>query len=967
MSLKDFFSKNKQKNNSKLDQNINEETTFHNDDFAKSEQTQDYDLNTLNTLNETDKNHLSLRTDVDLTVEDGFFDKFNTVNDFEERFEELSDNKKDVNLEGLSFNVEEAKADEKTLMALYEEEKITNGNSNSIAVKLESSRESDDEEYSAEDLEKIRKMQEELDAMSKDGLLENDFQEQVVAQEFNLEEEVKNEDVSDNFNTGSALEQEEMLEQSSENKIFDVNSNLSPRSNISEDGFERHTVDSQNSLDRPTLSVDRSTASDLDRPSISDFNDMDFNPSGKKVKSKSKGKNKESKSNKNRSIFGTISTKSQYVLFFSTLVVSASGIGFSLYSNNKANVLENQAATITSDMWGATQKIGALYSNPVVQVSSELEGFSQTFGELSQNRRKLSDAVIPLKNDRINETVLRLEEDFKKLEKNTSFLRTQDTVLRDVAEKVKHKEFYTNISSLISLVEKMGVIYVQLGVSQSELSQIYTLKSSLELIRTSTDNMLMADNLNKESIDTLNNAKSSFKTNLSELYNGSDVKNIKKLNSAAIPAYNALAKNWMDLSSNLDKVFKNSEVLTTAKTSVQENKEVTLKINEELKKLLSMYDNSLNNGSQLFNYMLIASLLLLLISLIGLAYVYNTEKEKLSKEFRNESDNNKKAIFKLLNEMIPLQDGDLTQKTSVEEGITSNIADSINATIDSLASVVTRIKNTSLVMREKTAQMNNISQDMLVSSEKQADSIVETGESVIKIAQAINEISEKTKLSLITAQKSAQSSTVGEQQVRESIESMTAINKNMEETVHLMKKVSDSSKKISEVIELLADITEETNILALNATVQAAKAGEAGKGFKIVADSIQELADNAAEATRRVGALIATVQTDIQSVGVSIEKTTQEVHRGVERSENAGKSLAEISEISNQLADIVKTISKDANTNAEAARKISNNMKLILQITEETTESTKQTTNSIQEIAKMSDELGESVQSFVVR
>jgi twitching motility protein PilJ len=316
--------------------------------------------------------------------------------------------------------------------------------------------------------------------------------------------------------------------------------------------------------------------------------------------------------------------------------------------------------------------------------------------------------------------------------------------------------------------------------------------------------------------------------------------------------------------------------------------------------------------------------------------------------------------------MVYQQTGKLKKKTTVEEGITLDIADSINATIDSLVVVVTKIKNSSLVMKQKTNEINLVSTKLLDATEKQSDSIVEANESINNIAKAIHQISEKTKESLITAQHSAEASNLGARQVKESIESMNAISKNMEETVVLMKKVSDSSKQISEVLSLLSDITEETNILALNATVQAAKAGEAGKGFKVVADSIQELADNAAEATRRVGALIATVQTDIHSVGSSIERTNREVERGVELSENAGQSLNEITDISNKLADIVKSISRDANTNAEAARQISNNMSTILKVTEETKDSTKKTTNSITEIDKMSSELSESVKTFIV-
>ena len=195
---------------------------------------------------------------------------------------------------------------------------------------------------------------------------------------------------------------------------------------------------------------------------------------------------------------------------------------------------------------------------------------------------------------------------------------------------------------------------------------------------------------------------------------------------------------------------------------------------------------------------------------------------------------------------------------------------------------------------------------------------------------------------------------------------MQSIDGTMTETDRLMGKVQDSSKQISEIVELLSDITEGTSILALNATVQAAKAGDAGKGFKIVADSIQELADNAADATRRVGALIAAVQTDIQAVGESVGRAREEVKNGVNLSLSAGESLNRITEVSNKLSEIVREISQEAIGYAKNSDEVSKDMEFLIESTNLTKDSTQKTAKSISEIASISNELGESVQSFKV-
>lgn len=665
-----------------------------------------------------------------------------------------------------------------------------------------------------------------------------------------------------------------------------------------------------------------------------------------------------------KSVFGNISVKSQYTMFFATLFVGVIGLGSSAFFYYDSNKKESIALKVTTVMGGQSEKFNSNFRESLLGVNGSYKKMSDTWDNLLNLNKTLKSSVSNLKNPKLTEVLGRITDNIGILSKNVEYIKTLESIVKDGS--AKKNAIDQKITSLLGLVDKIEMIYIQTGGNQAEITQVNLIKKSFKNISASISAILIGESVNKSMVVELGATKEIIQNANAEVLNGSPAKGINKLSSLATPVYDKFLADWKYLSGDLDEIIKNADALAKAKSIEKLNTATINSLTSDINILSQMYDGNAHGSSKIFKNILMISILLLIISLAGLGYIYRFESKKKERELKNESERNKRSVNKLLNEMVYLQRGNLTRKTTVEEGITLDIADSVNATIDSLVVVVTKIKNSSLVMKEKTNEINLVSSKLLDSTEKQSDSIVEANASINNIAKAINQISEKTKESLITAQNSSEASNLGARQVKESIESMIAISKNMEETMLLMKKVSDSSKQISEVINLLSDITEETNILALNATVQAAKAGEAGKGFKVVADSIQELADNAAEATRRVGALIATVQTDIHSVGSSIERTNKEVERGVELSENAGGSLSEITNISKKLSEIVKSISNDANTNAEAARKISNSMSAILKINEETKDSTKNTTNSIAEIDKMSRELSESVKTFIV-
>jgi twitching motility protein PilJ len=202
--------------------------------------------------------------------------------------------------------------------------------------------------------------------------------------------------------------------------------------------------------------------------------------------------------------------------------------------------------------------------------------------------------------------------------------------------------------------------------------------------------------------------------------------------------------------------------------------------------------------------------------------------------------------------------------------------------------------------------------------------------------------------------------------VSNSISGMNEIRTQIQETSKRIKRLGESSQEIGEIVELISDITEQTNVLALNAAIQAASAGEAGRGFSVVAEEVQRLAERSGEATKQIAAIVKTIQTDTHDAVAAMEHSTQGVVEGAKLSDAAGQALNEISSVSQDLARLIQAISADTQTQADIATKVADSMQDILRITGQTTTSTQQTAVSIGELTELAVELKGSVSGFKV-
>jgi twitching motility protein PilJ len=335
-------------------------------------------------------------------------------------------------------------------------------------------------------------------------------------------------------------------------------------------------------------------------------------------------------------------------------------------------------------------------------------------------------------------------------------------------------------------------------------------------------------------------------------------------------------------------------------------------------------------------------------------------------EAKATNDANQAAILRLMNELQEVADGDLTVQATVSEDITGAIADSVNYTVEELRGLVLRVIHTTEQVSRASSGAQAVSTRLLEAAEAQSKEIQEASSTALRMADQITDVSRSALESADVARQSVAAAEQGATAVQNAITGMHEIREQIQETSKRIKRLGESSQEIGEITDLISDITEQTNVLALNAAIQAASAGEAGRGFSVVAEEVQRLAERSAEATRQIGALVRTIQTDTHDAVAAMEKSTQGVVEGARLSDAAGAALADISRVSNRLAELIQGMSYATELQATSANGVAHTMQHILSVTEHTQQGTRQTAQSIRELAALAQELKDSVSRFRV-
>lgn len=465
--------------------------------------------------------------------------------------------------------------------------------------------------------------------------------------------------------------------------------------------------------------------------------------------------------------------------------------------------------------------------------------------------------------------------------------------------------------------------------------------------------------------DALSREASFYSQILNALINGSSELNIRRVDSGAARQRLAEVEEvFAGVQADVEKIMGSS-------TQLQEVKEASDEIFQSSEDLLRAAENldaafaKLPDGRVFPSVTLgLAFGVLTLIGILGLLatlYLDQARRYRITQEL---NQRNQEAILRLLDEMGSLAEGDLTVRATVTEDITGAIADSINFAIEALRSLVTTINETAVQVAAAAQETQATAMHLAEAAEHQAQQITSASAAINEIAVSIDEVSKNSAESADVAQRSVQIAAKGAEVVRQTIQGMDSIRDQIQETSKRIKRLGESSQEIGSIVELINDIAEQTNILALNAAIQAASAGEAGRGFAVVADEVQRLAERASNATKRIETLVQTIQADTNEAVSSMEQTTAEVVAGARLAEDAGLALGEIEKVSNDLADLIQNISEAARQQSAAATNISATMNVIQEITTQTSMGASQTAESIGNLAQLAADLRRSVADF---
>ncbi|MFP8778676.1 methyl-accepting chemotaxis protein [Hydrogenophaga sp. RWCD_12] len=563
-------------------------------------------------------------------------------------------------------------------------------------------------------------------------------------------------------------------------------------------------------------------------------------------------------------------------------------------------------------------------------------------------------------------------------ERNANVVLSQQKILTQVGDALR--SINRQSSDLLEIAETVSSLKLQLGAPPTEISASGQLVMLTQRIGKSANEFLTMEGVSPEAVFLLGKDLNTFKEIAEGLLNGSAELRLKSTSDAQVrERLEALLKLYEQTRTDAGAILGNLQGLVAAR----EAQAAVISDSEPLRSGLEKLQSQLSAGSGLGGielFAMIGSALFALACGAALAYVQLLESrqrqliaegqrvaaESQQQDAKRVNDANQAAILRLMNELQTVAEGDLTQEATVTEDITGAIADSVNYTVEELRSLVGNVQATATRVAQTTSAVESTSTELLAASTEQLREIRETGQSVLDMAQRINQVSGQAQESARVARSSLQAAESGLQAVQDAIGGMNAIRDQIQETSKRIKRLGESSQEIGEITELISDITEQTNVLALNAAIQAASAGEAGRGFSVVAEEVQRLAERSADATRQIAALVKAIQTDTQDAVAAMERSTQGVVEGAKLSDNAGTALSEIDRVSRRLAELIEQISNATLREAESANEVAGNIQHIFAVTEQTGEGTRSTAAQVRELSAMAEELRQSVARFKI-
>ena len=611
-----------------------------------------------------------------------------------------------------------------------------------------------------------------------------------------------------------------------------------------------------------------------------------------------------------------------------------------------------------------TQSVGELrllsQTLPNQAAMTTSEGTPEALKQLAASKETFADHLDNIDGKGDRELVTNIENSWNKVASNVDLITAQQPLINQLYDaSLALNETIPSIQAQYNLVieqmSRQGAAGSQIAIAKNQVFLAERILNSMNSLMNGSDH-------STASVANLNSDVRNFAALLNGQLNGNADLGVARVEDTNLRAALSNIKSEYD------------QVIASAAAVVQKNAEQITKVRQASSVIYNESTPLLNNLKQLSGSSslslwlpaigLILALIGFLVSVFKLLTLRGeSDKERVAR-LQEEYDRNQNAILRLLDEIADLADGDLRSYATVSEDFTGAIADSINFAIDQLRDLVSRINETSQEVAQYTANTQQITNQLAEASEHQAQEIAGASSAINEMAMSIDEVSANASESAQVAERSVHIASNGAEVVQRSIQGMDIIREQIQETSKRIKRLGESSQEIGNIVALINDIADQTNILALNAAIQASMAGEAGRGFAVVADEVQRLAERSASATKQIETLVKTIQTDTNEAVISMEQTTSEVVRGASLTKDAGVALGEIQNVSSTLAKLIASISDAAKLQSASAGHIANTMNVVQEITSQTTSATFDTARSVSELASMAESLRESVTDF---
>ena len=617
-------------------------------------------------------------------------------------------------------------------------------------------------------------------------------------------------------------------------------------------------------------------------------------------------------------------------------------------------------------------------------VSQALVGNNQAFGEVKESSERLVELVSSLRAgalsapSRVKPALESAWGLVDRADTNAKIVLVQQGALTKVGDALK--AISQQSSDLLEIAQAVADLKLQSNSTLAELAATGQLVMLTQRISKSASEFLAVEGVSPEAVFLLGKDLNLFRSIAQGLKDGdSELRLPPTRDPQTLDRLSMLLKQFEETRSRAAEALASPQGLASAR-------EAQAAINADSEALLSGLERIQAQLSEASGFGITSFVSLLMtttviaIGAFGFLRLYvweqgqrarsadaqRLEAEHQEQEAKRVNDANQAAILRLMNELQLVAEGDLTQQATVTEDITGAIADSVNYTVEELRTLVSQVQGTVSRMTETTQQVDVNSTELLAASTEQLREIRDTGESVLQMATRINSVSAQAQETAQVARQSLDAAESGLRAVQNTIGGMNSIRDQIQDTSKRIKRLGESSQEIGEITELISDITEQTNVLALNAAIQAASAGEAGRGFSVVAEEVQRLAERSGDATRQIAALVKTIQTDTQDAVGAMERSTQGVVEGTRLTDAAGAALGDIDRVSRRLAELIENISSQALSEAASANVVAANIQHIFAVTEQTGEGTRSTAQMVRELSKTAEELKQSVARFKI-